>query len=199
MSRRPQKDAGFTLVEALVSLFVFSLIAGGAVAMLLQAAESQRRISEAEAALRQVQTARALLEGDLLQIVSRPVRTAEDARTPAFIGGDEALPLAFVRAAAEPHPALGATTSLIYVQYFVRDGRLIRRSRTALDAAARTPESERVLIDQGANVRFAFYDGATWRDQWIVPGAALPRAVALAVELPRYGEVRVQSIVGAGQ
>jgi general secretion pathway protein J len=194
-------DAGFTLAEALVSLFVFGLIASGCVAMLMQAVESQRRIGEAEASLRQLQTARALLEGDLTQIVARSVRTADNARAPVFIGGDAAAPLAFVRAAAEPDPATGAATSLVHVQYLIRDGRLVRRSRAQLDAIAQTPESERVLIDGGRNVRFAFFDGRTWRDQWIATGEGqpLPRAVALSAELPRYGEVRMETLVGAAR
>ncbi|MBL8549597.1 MAG: type II secretion system minor pseudopilin GspJ [Hyphomonadaceae bacterium] len=193
MSER--RDAGFTLVEALVSLFVFSLVAGGCVVMLGQAVESQRRIGVSEASLRQLQTARALLESDLMQIVQRPVRTADNARTPPFVGGDASLPLAFVRASAEPDPTLGAVSSLVYVRYFVRDRQLIRASRSELDATEATPESERVLLD-AQNVRFAFYDGANWVEQWS-PGGRLPRAVALTAELPRYGAVRVETIVGA--
>jgi general secretion pathway protein J len=196
-----RRDAGFTLAEALVSLFVFGLIASGCVAMLMQSVESQRRIGEAEASLRQLQTARALLESDLMQIVSRSVRTAENARAPAFIGGDDAVPLAFVRAAAAPDAQTGAATSLVYVQYLVRDGRLIRKSRTQLDAAAQTPETERVLLDHAGNVRFAFYNGQNWLDQWVATGVGqpLPRAVALSVEAPRYGAVRIETIVGAGR
>jgi general secretion pathway protein J len=190
------RESGFTLVEALVSLFVFSLVAAGCVTMLAQAVESQRRVSEQEAALRQVQTARALLESDLLQIVARPVRMADNSRAPAFVGGDDALPLAFVRASAEPDPALGAASTLVYVQYVVRDGQLIRRSRSALDATVATPESERVVLASGDDARFAFYDGANWRDQW---AGSPPRAVALVATVPRYGQVRVETIVGGGR
>ena len=198
MQRRTEKrDAGFTLVEALVSLFVFSLIAGGGVTMLGQAVESQRRIAVQEASLRQLQTARALLEADLMQIVSRPVRMPDNSRAPAFVGGDEALPLAFVRAAAEPDPNIGASSSLVYVQYFVREGQLVRKSRTQLDATDGTPETERVILD-GTNVRFSFFDGVDWREQW-APGARPPRAVALEAELPRYGAVRVESVVGSAR
>jgi general secretion pathway protein J len=201
MSAPRPSEAGFTLVEALVSLFVFSLIAVGGVAMLMQSVDSQRRIGEAQTALRQLQTARALLAGDLSQVVSRSVRMPDNSRAPAFIGGDEAAPLAFVRAAAEPDPALGAATSLVYVQYLVRDGRLIRRSRSELDAIAQTPETERVLFEAGESVRFAFFDGAQWREQWVASGAGqpLPRAVALSAALPRYGEVRIETLVGAAR
>ncbi|HRO03442.1 MAG TPA: prepilin-type N-terminal cleavage/methylation domain-containing protein, partial [Terricaulis sp.] len=69
MTARAANDSGFTLVEALVSLLVFSLIASGCVAMLMQSVESQRRLGAAHETLRELQTTRALLANDLAQLV----------------------------------------------------------------------------------------------------------------------------------
>lgn len=197
---RPSREAGFTLVEALVSLFVFSLIAAGSVLMLMQSVNTQNRVSEAQAALREVQTARALLAADLSQFVAREVREADGAARPRFIGGDADFPLAFVRAAAEPDEAGGALTRVMLVEYAFVDGAITRRARERLEADADAPMGERIIVAEAEEPRFEFYDGAVWRDQWLVgaTGGAPPRAVALVFNSPRYGEVRIQAIVGLG-
>ncbi|MDX2236448.1 MAG: type II secretion system minor pseudopilin GspJ [Hyphomonadaceae bacterium] len=196
-----RREAGFTLVEALVSLFVFSLVAAGCTALLMQSVASQSRVAEAHEALRALQTARALLAGDAAHIVARAVRDPDGARRPVFVGGDADAPLAFVRVIGEPDAAGGATTSLAYVEYVFRDGDVIRRSRTLLDPAADDAAVERVVLRGVTNPRFAFFDGAQWRDAWAGTTTALqpPRAIALIATLPRYGEVRMDVYVGLGR
>lgn len=200
MRKRAQRDSGFTLVEALVSLFVFSLIASGCVLMLMQSVDSQKRVSEAHQALRELQTTRALLAADMAQLVMRDVREANGQRRPAFIGGDADMPLAFVRASAEPDPERGVVTTLSLVEYRFLEGRIVRASRAELDAAAVSPMAERVVLSAAANPRFQFFDGSRWLDQWLAPpgGGAAPAAVALVFETPRYGEVRIEVLVGLG-
>jgi len=186
-------DAGFTLVEALVSLLVFGLIASGAVLMLAQGVATHARVGAAQAALRDVQNARALLAADLMQYAPREIAAPEGVR-PRFIGGESDLPLAFVRAAAGGEA--GATSAAL-VEYVFRDGVVLRRTR---DLATHAITGERVVISQTPVARFEFFDGVLWRDQWIVgaQGAAPPRAVALVFASQRYGEVRVEALVGLG-
>lgn len=201
MSERRSNEAGFTLVEALVSLFVFSLIAAGSVMMLMQSVDSQRRVAAAHQELRELQTARALLAADMAQLVMRDVRQPGGARSPRFIGGDANQPLAFVRAQAEPDPEQGARTALTLVEYRFVDGAIVRASRADLDSGADEPAmAERVLISEAVNPRFQFFDGVQWTQQWVIAprGGAAPKAVALVFETPRYGEVRIEAIVGLG-
>lgn len=194
------QDAGFTLVEALVSLLIFSLIAAGAVLMLTQSVNTQNRVAEAQSALREVQNARALLAADLSQYVAREVREADGSVRPRFIGGDADMPLAFVRAAAEPDPARGALTRLALVEYDFEAGSIVRRSRTELEADADERMSERVIVADAGEPRFEFYDGVTWREQWLSAsaGAAPPQAVALIFTSRRYGDIRIEALVGLG-
>jgi len=57
-----------------------------------------------------------------------------------------------------------------------------------------------VLFAEASAAHFEFFDGAQWTEQWLIGpgGGAAPRAVALIVDLPRYGEVRIEAIVGLG-
>lgn len=200
MSQAEANEAGFTLVEALVSLFVFSLIAAGSVLMLTQSVDTQRRVSAAEVSLREVQNARALLAADLSQYVGREVREPDRQGRPRFIGGDADTPLAFVRAAGEPDPDRGATTRLALVEYDFEEGAIVRRTRTVLDRLDDAEMAERIIVTDAGEARFEFFDGVTWRRQWLAGGAgsAPPRAVALVFTSGRYGEVRIEALVGVG-
>jgi len=194
--RRP--DAGFTLVEAMVSLFVFSLVAAGCVLMLMQSVDSQRRVGEAHEALREVQSAKALLTADLAQYAARMVREPNDMTRPAFIGGDSEIALGFVRASGEPDPEFGPRTSLQVVEYRLRDGQLVRLSRTSIDPGPEVEMIERVVLADAADAHFEFFDGVEWRAQWLSPvrGTPPPRAVALVFTSPRYGDMRIVALTG---
>jgi general secretion pathway protein J len=197
---RTRGDAGFTLVEAIVSLFVFSLVAAGSVVMLMQSVDTQDRVGRAQLALREVQTTRALLASDLAQFVARETREADGSVRPRFIGGDDDAPLAFVRAAAEPGDEASSRTRLALVEYVFEDGAIIRRSREQLDAGPDTTMSERVIVTDAREPRFEFFDGVAWRPQWLMgsAGSSPPRAVALVFQSPRYGEVRIEALIGLG-
>ena len=81
-------------------------------------------------ALRELQTARALLASDLAQVVPRGVQEADGRFRPRFLGGDADTALAFTRAAAEPDAEAGANTSLAFVEYVIDgEGRVLRRRR----------------------------------------------------------------------
>lgn len=197
---RPRRDAGFTLVEAIVSLFVFSLIASGSVLMLMQSIDTQERVGRAQTALREAQNVRALLSADLAQFVAREVREADGTIRPRFIGGDADMALSFVRAAGEPDPERGARTRLALVEYAFIEGAIVRRSREQLDAGPDTVMSQRIVVIDAGEPRFEFFDGVTWRDQWLMgsAGSAPPRAVALVFRSQRYGEMRIEALVGLG-
>jgi type II secretion system protein J len=195
MTARTRSDSGFTLVEALVSLTIFSIIAAGAVALVVQSVRGQAAITRADGDVRQLQVLQALMQDDFAQITPRRVRFPDGALAPAFIGGSGGF--AFVRAAAEPGPDGYAEARLAHVSYGVRNGALVRRARAALDPATDDPGIERVLLTEARDVRFEAFDGRQWSREW-APGAGAPRAVAIVATVPRYGEVRISALVGLG-
>lgn len=190
-------EAGFTLVEALVSLFVFSLIASGSVAMLMQSVATQKDVTAAHAALRELQTARALLGGDMLQVAQRRTRQPGGGLSPAFASDAQGRSFSFVRAGAEPDPERKVVGELTAVTWSVEEGRLLRRTRTALDPLEGPPPEARVVFESIEDARFEFFDGQVWRPSWnTAEGAAqLPAAVALEGRTPRHGAIRIAVIV----
>lgn len=197
IQKQPTREAGFTLVEALVSLFVFALVAGGCVVMLGQSVQAQSRVGEAQEDLRSVQSARALLVADAAQIAPRILRT-ENGQGRVFVGGGGVRPeIRFVRAVGDAGAEDQLSTSLIEVEYALNEeGHLVRRTRDVLDPGAKAEVRERELLAGAQDIRFEFHDGAGWREDWVATGLLTPRAIAIIATVPRYGRVRLQALTG---
>ena len=76
-ARRDARQRGFTLLEVMVSLAIFGLIAAAGVAVMAYAADSQQALRERMARLGEFQRARALLRTDLSQAATRLARRTD--------------------------------------------------------------------------------------------------------------------------
>lgn len=200
MSRGLRSDAGLSLVEALVSLFVFALLSAGAGVVLSQAMAIQSKIGAAHASLRGVQTAQTLLAADLLQLSFRSQRD-EFGTLRRFIVTEGRRPsFSFVRAVATDVMGPGVSGAragnsgpLVSVIYFVdSDGRLIRRTAPTWSAPPGNTATDKVILEGAMDLSFQFHDGAGWVDRWIAPDTP-PRAVAIVATMPRYGRIRLEA------
>lgn len=196
MSAPSPREAGFTLVEALVSLMIFALVAGGGVLMLSQTLQAQVDVEAAQEELRSIQSTRALLASDFAQITPRAVR--ETGRPPFIfqgVGGTRPA-MAFVRAAGKPGAADQVTTQLVVIEYRIaEDGSLVRLTRDAIDPGPAATERTRIVVAAPGETQFEFNDGSGWRNDW-PSTSAIPSAVAITLTLPRYGKVRLQALSG---
>lgn len=183
--------AGFTLLEVMVALAIFGLVAAAGVAVMAHAADSQGHLRGRLERLGEFQRARALLRADLSQAAVRLVRRADGSNTRhAFVGRrpGEAGPLfAFVRRGHE-NPGGLPRASLEYVEYRIVDGRLERSARAAVDGAE--PPPARVLLDGITAARVAYFGDGRWNDGWLGGATSLPDAVELELELDAIGRVR---------
>jgi general secretion pathway protein J len=223
MTRR----SGMTLIEVLVAMLVFALVAAAAALSLRLATDARDQLSSAEARLAELEIARLLIKEDLAQVVARRTRDEfGDTFGPAFLGGvetrirppvpGETLLAAFVRGGWANPEYDAPRSSLQFVEYLVRDGALIRRTRPFLDDARGQPRHERVLMGAVRDVSIRFLGApltaiarddpdAGWQVGWPIPGAsyadAPPRALALTVTMQRYGSMRLAFWIGetAGQ
>lgn len=191
--RRPAAR-GFTLVELLVAVAVFALLAAAGVAMLAYAADNQRLLGERMQRLAQFQRARALLQADLAQAAVRRVRGADG--TPArsaFVGShararsDQAGPLFALARRGWSNPDLEARPSLQYVEYRLVEGRLERSVRTALDGAA--PGQPQLLLDGVRALSVDYMSRGQWSDGWGGGANDLPQALRLNLEVDGLGRM----------
>lgn len=183
------KKRGFTLVEMLVALAVFGFVSASAIAVMRISIVSKERVDAASSRIRDIQIARNLMKADFAQAVLRPVRDEFGNVEPAFAGGAamggdgraDAL-VALTRGGWTNPGGTAPRASLQRVEYAFRDGALIRRTRSYLDAAGGAPETETRLLEGLERVEFAFNVAA---DQWTEDyragseNSTFPRAVRL--------------------
>ena len=193
------KRNGFTLIEMLIALVIFALIAGSALLLL-------RFSVDAEAASRtktqQIAAARRFLSvwnADLAQAVPRPARDVSGvagAALEAPVGAPDGVILRLTRGGwsnfdGAPRP------SLQRVEYRWQGGKLVRAGYPFLDGAR--VDIAAPLADSPAppRLRFRTRDG-NWQDSW-EPQRSAELPVAIELNLPQRGGqvLRVVALVGA--
>ena len=198
--RRAQ--AGFTLAETLVAMFVFALLATSGAAILFQTLEGKTRLEAETAELAQLTALHAALKADLAQVAPRLARDEFGASLP-FSGGltdpDPAL-LRLVRRGWTNPGAVERRSSLMAVSYDLRDGALVRRVILRPDATSSTPVRERVLMDGVRSAQLRFLANGQWSDIWVqgARGAGLPEAVELTLDTESAGPLRLVFLAHGG-
>lgn len=182
----PPPERGFTLVEMIVALLIFAILAGAGVTLLRAAVNTQEAVGEALADLGAAARLRALLSADLAQAVVRPI----DGAPAGFAGTGSELRL--VRT-FEPAERVAGSSGLQAIRWQVQGGNLVRQSITPTGSP--TGPAAILARDVAAvSLRYRAADGG-WRSLWapLVTEAPLPRAVEL--RLQRRGEAETSLLV----
>ena len=175
---------GFTLIEALLALAIFGVIAVLAYRGTSALTDGEARLSSEAQRWRALEALFTRFEADIRQAVPRGVR-AGAAREPAWLGSvaGKQSALVFTRAGSEfslePAPA-GQR-----VGYRLRDGTIELAYWRELDhAESAQPVVYPLVADVAAfQLEYLTRDGA-WRDRWPLLGEAdVPRAVRLSLTL----------------
>jgi general secretion pathway protein J len=186
-------SSGFTLLEMLVALAIFGLIAvmayGGLSAVLNQQAQTEAAADR----LSEIQKTYLIMQRDIEQMVLRPVRDEFGDEQAPLIGGDS---LRFTRGGWS-NPVGYPRSSLQRVGYDYEEQQLKRYSWAVLDRAQDSEPLEQPLLDQveGMQIRYLAANDE-WQEQWpaaIAAGnteeqpAELPKAVEVTIEHAEFG------------
>jgi general secretion pathway protein J len=192
-------EAGFTLVELMVALAIFSLISVAGVMLLRSGSDTQISVKSRLEDLSRTNRLANALESDLAQAIARPVRDAAGQPVPAFIQNDAGTPGAlfgFVRAGwsnFDDAPRAG----LQRVAYVLENKSLRRAAWPMLDGAQPADAATLVNNVSAAQVRFRD-DKGEWRGDWTAEDAdAMPRAVELRLTVQGKPEQRMLFLVGS--
>jgi len=195
-------EQGFTLVELLVALAIFAMIATAGTALLGYSIEAQRGTALSLDRIAALRRSSVLLSADLAQAVPRTSRDARGDRQRAFTGdqaGAAGPMLALVRA-GWANDLQAPRASLQKVAYWIEDGTLVRRSWPMIDGVADAQAMRSVLLRGVRSAELRFRKQGAWRDRWDerLPDA-MPDAVELVMEVDDIGPVRQLFLIGIGR
>jgi general secretion pathway protein J len=179
---RRSAEHGFTLVEMMVALFIFAMVAASGVALL---AFSVRAQAAAQGQLDRIAAERrmlALLTTDLAQAVPRAARDRDGERMRAFTGNDGTMPglvMRYVRI-GRSNPENLQRPGVERIELVFGKGRLERRAYAMADGSASTIAI--TLADRLASIRVRYRDRDGWRDRWEPQRPdAMPRALEITL------------------
>lgn len=196
---RLDRSQGFTLLELLVAMAVFSLLAAMAYGGLTSVLDARAHTDRAAQRLDEMQLAFAMLERDLRQVVDRPRRDTHGDRQAALRLDDLRLPprLELVSAGARSR---GVRSELRRVGWELDDGVLYRLLWPTVDGGMDEPQSRVPMLGEVSGNRvedltFLFHyhdlDGeAATSAAWPPPdrpGVDLPLAVEIELETEHTG------------
>jgi general secretion pathway protein J len=181
---------GFTLIELLVALFVFALLAVTAYRGLNAVTQTRAHIDQETRKWQALERFFARLDGETAQVLQRPVRTANGAEAPAWVGTPSAtgsledVQLAFTRNGG--FDADGTPLPPQRIGYRLRLNKLEMLRWTALDSAPYNVPSVDTVLEDVNEFNLRYLTGRlTWEKQWppLVSDSALPKGVEVELVL----------------
>ena len=119
---------GFTLIEVLVSLFIFSIISIGATTALTQSLKTKEQLASVMDELSEINIARTIIKNDMSAITLRASRDELGDKRPYSLFSDSTVLLSFTRRGLENPGGLEKRGDLERVNYVFEEGSLIRIS-----------------------------------------------------------------------
>lgn len=193
------RQRGFTLLELIVAMSVFAVLAMLAYQGLNNVLLARSQLAERSARLTQLQTAWMWLERDLTQLIARPVRDEYGVSQAALrtLTSQREMLLEFTRSGWR-NPVGLSRASLVRVGYGVKDNQLLRWHWPMLDRNVASTPYASPLLDGVRRLALRYMDrNGEWLSNWPPAGreqevTALPRAVE--VELETEGGGRMQRL-----
>jgi len=143
---RTLNEAGFTLIEVLISLFIFALISVGTMTALTQSLQGKTRLDEAVADINEINSLRAILRADISSITLRPMRDELGGILPYSLTSDGEALLTFTRRGRQNPGGLETRGDLERVEYHLINDEFIRRSFAHENPSSDPAYFDRVLI-----------------------------------------------------
>ena len=203
---------GFTLIEILVAMAIFTLIGLASTGLLTTVIDSNSLSQERFEKLQLLQRAMVTIERDIQQAVSRPVRVNGEKRKAVMAGGEvdgsDDDGIGFVRGGWHNPQLMLPRSTLQYVAYRLRDNKLERLYSNYVDNVIGYEPKVRVLLENIESFKVEFLSGNNasstikddddikWSEKY--QDTVLPRAVAIEFVSKDFGMLRREFTLVSG-
>lgn len=191
---------GFTLIEILIALSIFAILATMTSISLHQAFETRAKINAKLTRLEALQVALTLISRDVPEMAVRSIYAGNMRYYPAIVATDHYLE--FTRDGLSNPGQIEARSTLKRVGYLCRHGALWRRTWRSLDEPNRQAHFDRKLLTHLNGCHFAYLDQHNQvLSNWEALSAdtqQLPRAIQLNLEFKRDGKLTMLYVVPEG-
>jgi general secretion pathway protein J len=190
---------GFTLVEVLVALAIFGMLAAIAYGTLSVTLSNAEVLTERMQRLQSLQRTMRYLSEDFMQLSPRPVRAElGDNLGPALLTDVESDFAVELTHGGWSNPAALPRSTQQRVAYRLEENELVRYHWTVLDRTLSNEPAGRVLLDAVDSIVFRFMlENGDWTEEWppenrpgILGLRQRPRAVEIVLTLTDTTEIR---------
>lgn len=200
--------SGFTLLEILIAMAIFTMIGLASHAVLTTVLDSDRIAAGRAQKLEALQRTMLFLERDMLQAVPRAVRIEGENNDKVISGGNsqvgsEADGLLLVRAGWHNPQLILPRSTLQPVAYRLREGRLERLHANYPDNVIGYEPKVKVLLDDVEDFQVQFLAPANepgrqqnWSESYV--GTSLPKAIAVEIQSKDFGLIRREFLLASG-
>ncbi len=188
---------GFTLIELMVALLIFGMLASAGVTLLSYATRAQQIAGGKDKETAQLRNLSVILTQDLAQSVPRQSRTNSIDGGRAFQGPKADALFSYVRGGGRLSVSKGKGP-LNRVTWAIEDDMLIRRIYPGTEAG-----SEFIAVPMVKDVKkvaVRFKSKGAWRSDWVDPEpTAIPNAVELVIDTQSGQPITITAMAGLGQ
>ncbi|NMH60784.1 type II secretion system minor pseudopilin GspJ [Alteromonas ponticola] len=200
---------GFTLVEILIAMAIFSLIGLAATGILTTVIDSNALSEERFDKLQRLQRAMLTIERDIQQAIAKPTRIEGELNEVVMRGGEldgsDAGAIGFVRSGRHNPRNMLPRSTLQYVGYRLVDNKLERLYSNYVDNVVGYEPKVRVIMEDITDFRVFFLtdgqvdettrDDSDWQESFT--STTLPLAVAFELDSQDFGKIRREFTLGS--
>ena len=185
------KNKGFTLLEILIALFIFTILSMMLVKSLHSVIDLSSRTDQHATRLRQMQMALLILSRDIEQIVDRPIFIASGAKEASLVGTSREF--TFTHMGFANPMGMSVQSNLQRTRFFWDNNSLWQMSWEALDQAPSSKSHTRRLLEGVTTLRFQYLDQlGRFHDDWPLldqTNQILPQAIRISFTLASWGKM----------
>jgi len=191
------KSAGFTLIEVIIAMAIFAILATLSYAGLQSVIDSKTDTEASLERLQQLQMSMLSISNDIQQLSNRDGHDALGGLLNKLSTQNSDFIVSFTRSGWR-NPASQKRSTLQRAAYYLDEDRLIRIYWPYVDRASDEQRIERVLINNIESFEVRFLDNKNqWQDNWPTANALsssapvdLPVAVEVTLKMHDWGEIK---------